>query len=67
MSTVLRFRALPRVGGQRRATAADECEIVIFPGVRMERHDSAALDLAHRVYVPADDDYGGKPRPRRTN
>jgi hypothetical protein len=69
MGTVLEFKPLallrPR---QRRDEAVDASEIVIFPGVRIERHD---LDLGHRVRDSlGSDDFnglGGKPRPRKTS
>lgn len=69
MGTVLPFRPSLRLsldGPGARGT--DGCEIVIFPGVRIERHD---LDLAHRVRDSAGrDDFdgiGGGGRPRKTS
>jgi hypothetical protein len=69
MSTVLQFKpptaAKPR---QRRVDTARIGEIVIFPGVRIERHD---LDLGHRVRDSAGsgdfNGLGGKRRPRKTS
>jgi len=68
MGTVLDFKTSAKTtfisagSGKRRA-----CEIVIFPGVRIERHD---LDLSHRLRDSAGrDDFsgiGGGPRPRQT-
>jgi hypothetical protein len=65
MGTVLEFKAAIRTApsgtddGDREA-----CEIVIFPGVRIERSD---LDLSHRLRNSAGrDDFGG-PRPRKTS
>jgi hypothetical protein len=68
MGTVLPFRtvARARLGGSEDANRP--CEIVIFPGVRIERHD---LDLSHRVRDAAGHGgYGGydaKRRPRTTS
>jgi hypothetical protein len=70
MSTVLEFRPPPtaRPRQQRRVATGHVGEIVIFPGVRIERHD---LDLGHRVRDSAgSDDFnglGGKRRPRKTS
>jgi hypothetical protein len=65
MSTVLQFRASARSGRGKPAEAPD-CEIVIFPGVRIERHDVATLDLGHRVTDTTGGDgfdgVGGRPR-----
>jgi hypothetical protein len=50
------------------AQATRECEIVIFPGVRIERHD---LDLGVRLRDSAGSaEYqtiGDNPRPRKTS
>jgi len=65
MSTVLEFRR--EVGRpQRRTAGGAACEIVIFPGVRIERETPATLDLAHRLRasLAAED---GNDRPRRTS
>ena len=67
MSTVLQFRQSPL---RPRATMSppSSCEVVIFPGVRIERHE---VDLAHRLLDSAGSeifsDLGGKPRPRKTS
>jgi hypothetical protein len=67
MSTVLQFRQIPQ---RPRAIvgATKPCEVVIFPGVRIERHE---VDLAYRLLDSAGsknfDDFGGKPRPRKTS
>ncbi len=69
MGTVLSFepaaRNRPFVD---RPEPADACEIVIFPGVRIERHD---LDLGHRLRNSAGqgdfDGLGGKHKPRKTS
>ncbi|MCB1487913.1 MAG: hypothetical protein KDJ88_10700 [Bauldia sp.] len=47
MATILTFPP-PRADGIRspRTDRADTCEIVIFPGVRIERHD---VDLSYRL------------------
>jgi len=55
---------------RRAERALRECEIVIFPGVRIERHqEDEALDLGHRLLDPIStgdlDGFGGKGRPRR--
>ena len=68
MGTVLDFshNALPRPRVKSRT--AEDCEIVIFPGVRIERHEA---DLGHRLRDSAgSDDFnrlGGKRRPRKTS
>jgi hypothetical protein len=47
MSTILEFKARENGGRRRPPTGGEpEGEIVIFPGVRMERH---ALDLGYRL------------------
>ncbi len=47
MGTVLTFKSSTRTGLAVVANRDRErCEIVIFPGVRIERHD---LDLSHRL------------------
>jgi hypothetical protein len=71
MGTVLSFdspfRSRPR---ETRAADGGACEIVIFPGVRIERHGDD-LDLAHRITDAAGrgdfDGLGGSPRPRKTS
>ena len=68
MGTVLEFR--PRVTPRpcERADMPAAGEIVIFTGVRIERHD---LDLGHRIRNSAGrDDFNGlgrKRRPRKTS
>jgi hypothetical protein len=69
MSTVLEFRPPATAKPRQRRVATDHVgEIVIFPGVRIERHD---LDLGYRVRDSAgSDDFnglGGKRRPRKTS
>ncbi|HZP20066.1 MAG TPA: hypothetical protein VFB16_07625 [Bauldia sp.] len=66
MGTILAFSASDR---RLRATRAEEkgaCEIVIFPGVRIERHE---LDLSHRLVDSVGDDFdgigGNNKRPRK--
>ena len=44
MGTVLEFKASPTARPRQDVTS--DGEIIIFPGVRIERHD---LDLAHRI------------------
>ena len=67
MSTVLQFRQGPQ---QRRAIvgAMQPCEVVIFPGVRIERHE---VDLSQRLRDCAGSDdfegFDGRPRPRKTS
>jgi hypothetical protein len=68
MGTILSYRQTatrkPRSGDERQR----DCEIVIFPGVRIERHD---LDLGMRLRDSAGSgDFktiGGSPRPRKTS
>lgn len=68
MGIVVEFRpqtaAKPREGADRIAVG----EVVIFPGVRIERYD---LDLGHRVKNSAgSNDFNGLgpwPRPRKTS
>ena len=70
MGTVLQFKPSARTAfvGTGRDDGRD-CEIVIFPGVRIERQD---LDLSHRLRDSAGrDDFdgidGGGRRPRKTS
>jgi hypothetical protein len=73
MGTVLQIAASRRPARRRTERAARECQIVIFPGVRIERHDDyESLDLGHRLLDPAStgdfggfDDFGGTGRGRR--
>ncbi len=71
MGTVLQF-AVPEGGAARKreARADGECRIVIFPGVRIERHDGGRrLDLGYRLRDSAGSDsfegLGGGDRPRK--
>jgi hypothetical protein len=69
MSTVLQFRQTPQQRPRMLgASASKPCEVVIFPGVRIERHE---VDLAHRLFDSAGssgfDDFDGSPRPRKTS
>lgn len=67
MGTVLNFT----LGARNDRAAGDgdrACEIVIFPGVRIERHD---VDLGHRLRDTAGrerfDSLGGNGRPRKSS
>ena len=75
MGTLILFKSsgrassLPTANQQRPA-----CEVVIFPGVRIERHGQVDLDLdldldlSHRICDSAGrDDFGGGNRPRKTS
>ncbi len=69
MATILGFKP-PRHGYRHRANRGRDrpCEIVIFPGTRIERQK---VDLSYRLRDTAgrDDfkDIGGKSRTRRTS
>lgn len=67
MGTVLDFTATTR-GDRSAGRAGGPCEIVIFPGVRIERHD---VDLGHRLRDTAGreqfDSLDGKGRPRKSS
>jgi len=71
MGTVLTFRASAKTALPPAAAGArHDCEVVIFPGVRIERHDHLDLDLSHRLCDSAGrDDFGGigGHRPRKTS
>lgn len=69
MSTVLQFRAYGRAEPRRPFSDGAECEIVIFPGIRIERHEPEDLDLAHRIGKAGDDfdGLGGGRRPRKSS
>jgi hypothetical protein len=78
MGNVLQMAIPKRAPRRRAARPAIECQIVIFPGVRIERHDDyESLDLGHRLLDPSAtgnfggfDDFGGTGRgrrPRRTS
>lgn len=68
MGTILSYRLIETRRPRHRTDSAENCEIVIFPGVRIERHD---LDLGMRLRDSAGaDDFktiGGNPRPRKTS
>jgi hypothetical protein len=64
MGTVLDFKPAARTTFVEPAQRGD-CEIVIFPGVRIERHD---LDLSHRLRDSAGrDTFDGIGGDRRTS
>ncbi len=69
-SMVLQFKSFGRAEPRRPFSDGAECEIVIFPGIRIERHETADIDLAHRV-GKAGDDFdglgGGRRRPRKSS
>lgn len=69
MSTVLQFRAFGRAEPRRPFSDGAECEIVIFPGIRIERHEAVDLDLAHRVGKAGGDfdGLGSGRRPRKSS
>jgi hypothetical protein len=76
MGTVLQIAASKLPARRRGERAAGECQIVIFPGVRIERHaDEASVDLGHRLLDSTGtgnfddfDGFSGKGgRPRRTS
>jgi len=69
MGAILRFRASTRKTMPKAVAAlGSPCEIVIFPGVRIERHD---LDLGHRLRDSIGrgdfNDIGGGHLPRKTS
>jgi hypothetical protein len=57
MGTVLKYRHWAREP-RRPFSDGRDCEIVIFPGVRRERHDADEIDLAHRL-TTTDGDFDG--------
>lgn len=66
MSTILSFSRDPS-RPRRTSGPVGECEIVIFPGIRIERHD---VDLAYRLndtIGTGDFDGFGGSRPRKTS
>lgn len=70
MGTILRFES--SAGNAPASTGTDNggpCEVVIFPGVRIERHEG--FDLSHRVCDSAGrgvfDGIGDGGRPRKTS
>jgi hypothetical protein len=69
MSTVLQFRASARAEPRRPFSDGAECEIVIFPGVRVERHETTDIDLGHRLDTSGGDfdGLGGGRRPRKSS
>jgi hypothetical protein len=64
MSTVLDFKAYGRAEPRRPFSDGAECEIVIFPGVRIERHAAADFDLAPGA-GEATEDFAGIGKGRR--
>jgi len=70
MSTVLEFRPVASTKRRERRGEIFAGEIVIFPGVRIERH-AHDLDLGHRLRDSAGNgDFnglGGRGRPRKTS
>jgi hypothetical protein len=76
MGNVLQIAASKRPARRRTERTASQCQIVIFPGVRVERHaDDASVDLGYRLLDSAGtgnfddfDGFSGKGRrPRRTS
>jgi hypothetical protein len=68
MGTILQMRPSNRRPAAAGGEPAKPCEIVIFPGVRIERH---AMDLGRRDRKSVErsdfDGIGGSPRPRKTS
>jgi hypothetical protein len=65
MGTLLRFSSSPRKAPRPQTPEARVAEVVIFPGVRIERHD---LDLSHRLRDPeVPPNVTGSRRPKRTS
>jgi hypothetical protein len=76
MGTVLQIAASKLPARRHVERTASECQIVIFPGVRIERHgDEASVDLGYRLLDSAGtgnfdnfDGFSGRGRrPRRTS
>lgn len=71
MSTVLTFRASVSTRKSVPSGKSRPCEIVIFPGIRIERHEEPGIDLGHRLADAADlgnfDSLGGGRMPRKTS
>jgi hypothetical protein len=67
MGTIVEMKSAPARRDRPAAKAEGKGEVVIFPGVRIERHD---IDLSHRVRDSAGrgdlDGVGGR-RPRKTS
>ena len=68
MGTILSFGTSTCSRREAHHPGEGDCEIIIFPGVRIERHE---IDLSHRLRDLADagdfDGIGGTPRPRKTS
>lgn len=69
MGTILQFRARRQAAGAARPPRHDRpCDVVIFPGVRIERQ---GVDLSHRLRDTAGrgplGDIAGPQRPRKTS
>ncbi|CAN5366391.1 hypothetical protein BH10PSE9_BH10PSE9_08580 [soil metagenome] len=68
MGTIVEMKAAAARRERPAAKAGEKGEVVIFPGVRIERHD---IDLSHRVRDSAGrgdfDGLGGGRRPRKTS
>lgn len=68
MGTVLQYRASTGKTSRSAGPNDEPCRIVIFPGVRIERHQTDPdLDLSHRLHDTAGRDSfdgfgGGRPR-----
>ena len=72
MGVVLRFTASAIRAPRQQVARGLACQIIIFPGVRMERHDEEiGFDLAHRLRDSTDDGtfdgLSGGRRPRKTS
>jgi hypothetical protein len=60
MSTVLQFRT-PTRSGAAQAPLSGPCEIVIFPGVRIERHAEPQSSTTDAIAIEARDVSDGAP------